>query len=305
MQDLETARWDDVKVFLAAYRHPSLGTAAARLGVDTSTVSRRLTAFEAFLGARLFERTREGLLRTLAAERVLGAAEAMEAAHGRLSREASDLEAAAEGVVRLATDPGIAEEFVAPALARLRAKHPNLDIELDVSPEPRDLSRREADLALRSMRPHGADLVATKLASTPWRALGSPALVRSLGTLTSWSTPAWIAWDRDNASLPAARWLARHASDARIALRTSHFAAQLAAAEGGLGLALVPEAFARVRSLAPARVAKSLAASVEALPVGELWLVGHRVLRDVPRVAAVWSFFDAELRRALRPPARA
>ena len=83
MQDQETARWDDVRVFLAAYRLLSLGMAAARLGLDTSTVSRRIAAFERELGVRLFERSREGLQRTLAAEQLFEAAEAMEAAHAR------------------------------------------------------------------------------------------------------------------------------------------------------------------------------------------------------------------------------
>jgi DNA-binding transcriptional LysR family regulator len=302
MQDHDNGRWDDVRMFLAAYRLGSLGMAAARLGVDTSTVSRRLAAFEDQLGVRLFERTRDGLRRTRAAEQAFAAAEAMETAHARLSRDASDVEARAEGTVRLTVDPGVAESFVVPALARFRARHPRIDLELDATPLPRDLGRREADLALRSMKIAGAELVTTKVSSETWLALGAPSLVAQLGALAAWDVAPWITWDHDMAGFAPAKWIARHAGKAAIPLRTSHFASQVAAAEAGLGLALLPALYARIRPLARARTRKALAASVAEWPTSELWLVGHRLLRDVPRVAAVWSFLLDELRPR---PARA
>ncbi|XXY49269.1 LysR family transcriptional regulator [Sorangium sp. So ce269] len=295
-QDLGDARWDDVRIFLAVHRHGSLGQAGARLGLDTSTVSRRLTALEAALGARLFDRTREGLVPTRIAELVLPAAEAMEAAHRRLARDASGAEADAEGVVRLSVAPGEADVFVVPALVRLRARHPRIRIELDASARVVDLTRHEADVALRSVRPEGADLVVTKLGSARWVAAASRQLVKDSGRLASWDAVPWIAWDRDLASFPAARWLARHAPGADIALRTSFFLSQLTAAENGLGALLVPEPHMNARALAPLRFAGALEASAAEWPIDDLWLVGHRALRDVPRVAAVWSFLIEELR---------
>src|SRR4051812_6479582 len=191
MQDMEPSRWDDVRIFLTTYRVLSLGMAASRLGVDTSTVSRRIAAFERQVGVQLFERSREGLQRTAAAEQLFEAAEAMEAAHARLAREATGVEAAAEGTVRLTLDPGTAEFFVAPALPRLRAKHPHIELELDASAVPRDLRRREADLALRSSKLSGADLVATKVSAEPWLVLGSHPLVEALGALATWDAAPW------------------------------------------------------------------------------------------------------------------
>ncbi len=296
-QGLHDARWDDVRFFLEAYRQRSLGAAAARLGVDTSTVSRRLSALETSLGVRLFERTREGLLPARAAERVLAAAESIEAAHGRLTRDASEVDAQAQGIVRLTADPGVAEVFVAPALVRLRARFPEIFIELDASTRPRDLTRHEADLALRSVRPQGSELITTKVVSCRWVPAGSPALVEQLGRVASWHDAPWLIWDRDFVSFAPARWVAAHAGKAKAVLRTSHFSAQLAAAESGLGLALVPTLFIGARRLQPARFRKVMASSVSTCPAAELWLVGHRILRDVPRVAAVWSFFAEELRR--------
>ena len=296
MQDPADARWDDVRIFLAAYRLRSLGMAAARLGVDTSTVSRRLTAFEDHLGVRLFERTREGLLITRAAEHAFAAAEAMETAHAQLARDASDVETAAEGTVRLTVDPGVAEAIVAPALVRLRAAHPRVDIELDASPLPRDLSRREADLALRTTKVTGADLVMSKITTQRWLALGGRDLVDRLGTLAAWTDAPWITWDRDMTGFAPAQWVARHAAKAPVPLRTSHFASQIAAAEAGLGLALIPPIFAELRKLYPVKLKRALHAAADEWPTSEMWLVSHRIVRHVPRVAAVWSFLLDTLR---------
>ena len=296
MQDVLDPRWDDIRIFLAVHRHRSLGGAAARLGVDTSTISRRITALEEALAVRLFERTREGAQPTRAAERVLAAAEAMEAAHAQLTREATEVEDRAEGVVRLSVAPGMADVFVAPALVRLRARHPRLALEIDASVAPRDLAKREADLALRSVKPRGADLVTTKLGTARWIPAASPQLVDQLDRLEAWTEAPWIAWDRDLAGFAPARWLAQHAAKATIALRTSHFSSQIAALEAGLGVGLVPELYVTVRALRPVRFRRSLAASFEDCPIDDLWLVCHRDARRVPRVAAVWEFFANELR---------
>ncbi|WP_394824650.1 LysR family transcriptional regulator [Pendulispora albinea] len=299
MQDAAEARWDDVRIFLAAHRHKSLGAAAAHLGLDTSTVSRRVSVLEETMGVRLFERTREGLLPTGAAERVLAAAEAMEAAHGRLTREASDVEAEAEGVVRMSVAPGMADAFVAPALPRLRARYPKIRIELDASVQPRDLTRYEADLALRSVPPQGAELLVTKIASARWIVMGSPDQVKQLGRLRRWTDAPWITWDRDLSSFGPSKWVARYASKADIVLRTSHFASQLTAADAGLGILLVPAPYGPLRKLRPVRFAEALEPDTQAWPIDTLWLVGHRALRDVPRVAVVWSFLAEEFRRVM------
>jgi DNA-binding transcriptional LysR family regulator len=286
--------WQDVPIFLAVYRHRTLAAAAARLGLDTSTASRRIAALEAALDTRLFDRTREGLSPTRAAEQVLAAAEAMEAAHARLTRDASEVEAAAEGIVRISAAPGVASVFVAPALAKLRAAHPRISIELDAAVAPRDLVRHEADLALRSVKLAGADLVATKLATSPWVVACAPGAIKK--PLARWDALPWITWDRDLASLHVSRWLAQHVPRADIALRTSDYASQLAAAAAGLGLVMAPLAYLEPLQLARVPLAPALRADAAAWPVDDLWLVGHRALRDVPRVAAVWAFLTAIFR---------
>jgi DNA-binding transcriptional LysR family regulator len=293
MANLQDVRWDDIRIFLAVHRQHTLAAAAVRLGLDTSTVSRRLAALETDLGERLFERTREGLVPARAAEHVLAAAEAMEAAHARLTRDASDVERLAEGVVRVSTAPGFSSVFIAPALPRLRKKYPRLVIELDSHIQARDLTRHEADIAVRSVRSTGAELVTTKIGTAEWIPAASPKLAAKLGKITDWGDAAWIQWDRDLASFAPARWVAQHVPVAAIALRTSDFPAQLAAARAGLGLMLTPVPYLAPANLIAVPYAPALAT---AWPSDDLWLVGHRALRDVPRVAAVWEFLAEELR---------
>jgi DNA-binding transcriptional LysR family regulator len=297
-------RWDDVRIFLAVAREGSLGQAGRRLRLDTSTVSRRLRALEETLRAKLFERTRSGLIPTRTAEQMLPAAEAIEASHARLGRAASALESLPEGKVRVSVPPGMADTFIAPTLGRLRARHPKLTIELDTSVRAVDLTRHEADLALRSLAPRGAELVVTKLLHAAWVVAASPLLAREFGRLQAWQDAPWIDWDYDLASLPAAAWLARHGRGATIALRTNHMGAQLKAAEAGLGLLLLPEPYLKTNALVPVRYSASLAASVDRLPEDDLWLVAHRITRDTPRVAAVWSFLAEEFRSLAQRPAR-
>lgn len=289
-------KWDDVRLFLAAFRHRTLGVAASKLSLDTSTMSRRLTAFEETLGRKLFQRSREGLTPTHAGEQLLPAAEAMEAAHARLTRDLSAVETDAAGVVRVSVAPGMADAFIAPALMRFRKKHPRITIELDTSTRAIDLTRREAEIAVRSVAPKGADLMVTKLGTGGWVAAGSRDLVKKLGRLKSWSDAPWIQWDHDLAAFAPQRWLAEHTKGAPVPLRTSLFSSQLIAATSGLGLVLAPAPYVRHFKLAPVKFTQKLKPN---WPVDSLWLVGHQALRDVPRVAAVWKLLGEELRRSM------
>lgn len=296
-------RWDDVRLFLALHRHRTLAAAARTVGLDASTLSRRLVALEEVLGARLFDRTPEGLVPSKSAESLLAAAEEMAEAHGRFSHGASGFERAAEGIVRLSVPPGLAESFVVPALVRLRQKYPLIRIELDASVHFVDLTRREADLAVRTRRPQAGDLVSVKLGERQWLPVqAAPGASKQRRPVTNWGSLPWIGWGEDMAGFAPAKWLAEHVPRDAVILRTSHFTTQVAAVGAGVGVALLPPAYARLPALAPVRSVASLGASVAALPRNETWLVGHRALRAVPRVAAVWAFLVEEFGRFEQAP---
>lgn len=303
---LEHLDWDQVRTFLACARAGQLGAAATRLAMDTSTASRRLARLEAELGLTLFERSRQGLTATAAAEQLLPAAEAMEAAMHRLASAAGTIESEAEGVVRIAAPPGIADAFVAPMLVELHARYPKIRIELDARVAVVDLTRGEADLALRTIRPTGGDLVMTQVAQVRSIPMASAAYARELGALRDLGHARWIFWSAELAHLPEQRWLDHHV-EAMPVLRTSHFQSQIAAVKTGLGLALLPEPYAAIHDLVAVEHTRGLAAAWRALPTSELWIVGHQALRHVPRVAVVWEALLARFGHPARfaPPTTA
>ena len=298
------ARWDDVRLFLALYRQRTLAAAAATVGLDASTLSRRLVALEEAVGITLFDRSREGLLPTEGAELLVPAAEEMAAAHAHFSHDLSTFERGAEGIVRLSVSPGVAESIVGPALVRLYEKHPHIQIELEASIRFVDLTRREADLAIRSRRPETGDLVSVKLGQRLWAPMLATRLAKKLRPLKDWAQLRWIGWGDDLANFPPELWIGKHVPRSAIALRTSHFTTQVSAAIAGLGAALLPPQFARTSPLTPVRYAASLSASAKEFPLTDAWLVGHRALRGVPRVAAVWAFLVEEFSTLERQGAR-
>lgn len=280
-----TQDWDQVRLFLAVMRGGSLAEAGARLHMDISTVSRRLDRLEESLGVMLFDRARDGTHPTSVAEEMLADAEQMELAVARFSAAGARAETAIEGSVRLTVPPGIADIFVGPHLRELHRRHPGLLLEIDASISYADLTRREADVAIRASRPTSGDLIVTKLVETRELPMTSRAYARELGKLKTLEDARWITWGADLAHLPGARWL----GNITPVLRTSHFQTQLAAARSGLGVMLAARQYS-ITGLVEIEHARSLNAAWDALPTGELWLVGHRALRNVPRVAAVWSF---------------
>ena len=240
--------WEQVRLFLAVARERSLAAAGARLGLDVSTVSRRLDRLEAELGAPLFDRTREGTTPTALAEQMVSYAEEMEVSAARFASAGAQIETEVEGTVRLTVLPGIADAFVAPRLAALHRKYPKLIVELDASVSYADLTRREADLAIRSMRPTSGELITQKLITVQARPMASARYARELGKLKRLEDARWITWGADLSHLPDAVWLRTHAPTVTPVLRTSHFASQLAAAREGLGIVVASAAYKKQRA---------------------------------------------------------
>jgi DNA-binding transcriptional LysR family regulator len=289
--------WDDVRLFLALMREGTLTRAAKVSGVDISTVSRRLAALEASVGATLFIRSREGVRPTAAAESMAPDAELAFEAMGRIERVTAGFETAPEGVVRLTVLPSLAESLILPLLPKLAARYPRLRLELSSSPFLMDLSRREADVAIRNVRPRSGDLVFVKLFDAPYAFYASRALARRLGRL---KTLPLVGWTPDLSGSPASRWLSQHAADADVILRTNTLESQLVAAQLGVGLALVPVQLGeRTRGLVRFELARFRGIET---PREELWLVGHQALRHVPRVRAVWEFLREQTTRLLTGP---
>ncbi|MTW02300.1 LysR family transcriptional regulator [Pseudoduganella ginsengisoli] len=155
--------WDNARIFLAIYRAGTLRGAAATLDIDQATVGRRLAAMEKALNAKLFLRTPGGYVATPAGELAIGAAEQMEAAANRLQREMQGIDNRLSGAIRVATSDTMAAHFVIDAMRRLHERHPDIRIVLSASTQLSSLTRREADLAIRTVRPADPDLISRHL----------------------------------------------------------------------------------------------------------------------------------------------
>lgn len=287
---VDRLRWDDLELLLALAREGTLSGAATRLDVNTSTIGRRLDAMEARCGTHLFDRTPAGIHPSELARALLPIAESMEQVAADALRVIAGRETEPEGLVRLTAPPGLANWFIAPALVELRRRYPKLVIELDASVGYADLTRREADLALRISRPTSGELVAQRIVEGGSIIAATPGRVRELGKLSSLAQIEWITWGRELAGFPDAAWVSSQVDASQVVLRTSSMDAQLHAARAGLGAMLLQRPFCAWVGLAELPLAPSLEKRLPALPRGALWLVGHKALRDVPRVRAVWDF---------------
>ena len=155
--------WDNARVFLALVRAGTLRGAAEQLEIDQATVGRRLAAMEKSLGARLFLRTPAGYVPTPAGELAAGAAERMEQGAEQMLRQMQGIDERLCGVVRVAATDTSARHFLVPALRKMRQQHPGIRVLLTTSNHISNLTRREADLAVRTVRPDSPDLIARHL----------------------------------------------------------------------------------------------------------------------------------------------
>ncbi|HTE51050.1 MAG TPA: LysR family transcriptional regulator [Kofleriaceae bacterium] len=282
--------WDDLRHFAAFVRDRSLSAAARRLGVDHVTVARRLRALEGSLRVKLVDRRARIPALTAEGERVAALVGQVESAVDAIARAARGLQPEVGGDVSISAPPTIANALVAPRLPALRARHPELRIHLLGEKRIASLSRREADVAVRLVRPVEAGLVTRKLGGFQFALYGAK---RYLAGRRS-ADLELIAFDDESDALPQQKWLRSLAGARPIVLRTNDLESQLAAARAGVGVAALPSFLAR-RHPELERVA------IRARPIArEVWLVVHDDLRAAPSIRAVIDFLveaTAELRR--------
>jgi DNA-binding transcriptional LysR family regulator len=285
--------WNDLKYFLEVARGGSLTRAADVLHVSQSTVSRRIAELEARLSTRLFARHQTGYHLTDEGRELLGRAEAVEDNMLAFERGASGLSPGVSGLVRLATSDNLASDLVIPALPRFVARHPQLRLEIVTTTAAVELGRRDADLALRLVRPSHGNLKARRLGAMSYGVYGHrDYLARHPAPADDpLAGRAMITWDEAHAHLPASQWLAKRAPDAHVVLAVSTLRAQIAAARAGLGLAIIPDFLVTdpdlVRVLAPGDVFSD-----------GVWLVMHADLAASSRVRAVADFLAETVERA-------
>lgn len=267
--------WDDLQVLAILHREGSLAGAARALGVNHATVSRRISALEARLGQTLVRRLARSTPLTHEGRQVAEIAQEMERQAHRVERLAHAAQGTLAGRVRLTAPPALVSDMIIPALRGLRDAHPDLQIILSADPHVASLDSGAADLAVRLVEPQGQQNIVRRIGSCAFALFAHPDIARL--PPHQWN---FIAFDESLAHVPQQRWLVEFVGDRPLNLLTGDFHSQRAAAEAGLGIALLPVAMGE-RSAALIRAAK------DQPPPRPVWLVIHTDLKDAPAVRAV------------------
>ena len=238
MASADDIDWDDLRYFLRALEAKSLAGAARRLGVEHSTVGRRLSALERSLGASLVLRGPHGLQLTPLGEKLAPLVHDM----GRAVAAVDGLVNAQKASIRLAVPSGFTRVF-ATALSQPNARGLKFSLDILSGARPRDLRKGEADLAIRSAPLADQDLIASKLCEAGFSLYASVAYLKrhpASADPKNLRGHDVIGYHASLSAAPPSRWLEKHAAGATIVLRSREMADVLSAALSGIGVAILP-----------------------------------------------------------------
>ncbi len=291
--------WDQYRSFLAVAQSGSLSAAARALRLTQPTLGRHIAALEAVLGAKLFSRSQQGLKPTEEALALIPHAEAMAASAEALQRAASGETGAARGTVRVTASEFVGALVLPAIFAAFHEKHPHIAIELAVTNRNEDLLRRDADIAVRMVRPTQGALIARRLGTVPIGLYAHRRYLARHGTppsLEALAAHTLLGLDRNDALV---RCLAVTAiKPERFAFRCNNDIALHTALRAGYGIGGCQAGIAaRAGDLVP------VLPGALSFPL-EMWLVMHADLRDTRRVRLLYDHLAAALSAyaALQPP---
>jgi DNA-binding transcriptional LysR family regulator len=278
MQDLD---WNDLRYVLSLSRTGRIAGTARKLGVDETTVARRLKSLEAQLGVRLFERHAGVLRPTDSGQIVIRKAERIELDVDAVKDGVTSADSVAAGKVRLTAVPLVMNHILIPALPALLRLHPRLQIELVADPRNLNVTKREADIAVRMARPDKEyRAIAHRVGRIDYAVYGTSTTRRPL---------PWVTHDADLSNLPQVRWMAKTMEAdprAEISVVVNDSELALTAVRAGLGRSLLP---CRVGDTVP-----GLCRLGDAKPVlsRDMWVIVHPDLKHLARVRAVIAWCE-------------
>ncbi|ACB94269.1 LysR family transcriptional regulator [Beijerinckia indica] len=287
--------WNSLRSFLAVARTGRLTTAARTLGVDHTTLSRRIAGLEEALKVKLFERHPSGYRLTNAGDRLLLSAETMESIALTTQSQIGGEDLAVTGAVRIGAPEGFGSNFLASRIAALCHQHPQLEIQLVAMPRLFSLSKREADIAISLAPPREGRLVARKLTDYRLRLYAAPAYLATLPPIKSIEDLRdcrFIGYIDDLIYSQELDYLGEIASFLSPQLKSANLIAQLNAAITGTGICVLPDFIARgCEGLVPV-----LPSQVSLMR--SFWLVTHADLRGLARIKTVSAFISNEVKTA-------
>ena len=287
--------WDDFRYVKAIADTRSLAGAAELLGVNHSTVFRRLGQIEQQLGSRLFERGRAGYAPTACGEQMVELAERMGDDIVSFERTVTGQDLRPSGELRVTTSDVLLLHFLGDVLVGFRRAYPEIVLDIVVSNQRLNLSKRDADVAVRATYHNPDPLSGSKIARIAWAVFGPVALAtEAFDPELDARRHDWVAFSDPVAIAKATRWLREHAGEKRVVYKINTMVGLAEAAAGGVGLALLPcyvgTAVAGLAQLSPT------------LPEleGELWFLTHPDLRNTARVRAFLDYCAEAIARRRR-----
>jgi DNA-binding transcriptional LysR family regulator len=275
--------WDNVRVFLAVARAGQFVAAAKRLKLDHATVSRRIAALEAAVGAKLFDRRTTGARLTGAGERFIGAAEQMESAFLHAQGEISGVDLELSGDVRIGAPDGFSTYYLTSALRDFAERHPAMRLQLAPLPQLTPLARREVDIVVGLDKPEAGRFVARKLTDYSLGIYGSSGYLKRNGApadVEALKNRRLIGYVEEHAFSTALDYVLELFGGAPTSFESANTVTQLEAMRAGVGLGVMHDFIARrfkdLKRVLPERRA-----------MRAYWLVTHEDTRGLGRIRAV------------------
>lgn len=275
--------WNDINLVLAICRSGTLSGAARALGINHSTVFRRINAIEKGLGVRLFDRLPTGYAMTEAGEAVHATAERIENEVFGLSRKMAGRDLSLQGALRVTAPDGLALRILIPHIATFCRAYPEIRLDFAVTNSFLELSQREADVAIRFTARPPDTVVGRRICKFAVTMYGAKTYLKRAAKRSP-EEHDWLLPGEGLERVPAANWLAQHYPAARVVLRSNTFLSLLEAVKEGLGVAPLP-CFLGDREATLQRLVqppKEL--------VSDLWLLIHPDLRHTARVRVFIDF---------------
>jgi DNA-binding transcriptional LysR family regulator len=285
--------WDDLKIAHAIARHGSLSAAARSLGTTQPTVSRRLSGLERRIGVRLFERDGSGLSPTVLCAALLESLDQMEERAQAVERRIAARDTGLQGPITLTSLAWFGDDVLAPLLARFGARHKLVTIDLINDPRRFNLSRREADIAVRVGSFDQENLIERKVADVSYGLYASRGYLKRHGRpdFTRKCAGHVVASLSDSpVKVIPIEWLNTIAAGAHVALRTNDVQSHIATVEAGEAMAVLPRVLAD-RKQGLVRLKPPLPEPSQAVKLGV-----HMDMRDTPRIRALIDFLVRELK---------
>lgn len=283
--------WDDFRYVKAIADHRSLAGAASLLGVNHSTVFRRLAQIEGQLGSRLFERSRGGYTLTPCGEEMVRLAERMDEDIIAFERRVTGHDLRPSGELRITTNDTLHIHLLPEIFAAFRRAYPEIVLDVLVSNQQLNLSKRDADIAVRATERPPEALIGRRIAGFSWAVHAPAALAGTRFDASEARRHDWIGFDDMLAGIKPAKWLQQHVGPERIVYKINTVLGLAEAVAAGIGLAVMP---CLIAAKVPGLV--RLAPPDPELETG-LWLLTHADLRQTARVRAFMDFAAAEIGR--------